>query len=81
MSRKRKAKKFAKKHPVITFIVILLIVAIVGCFVLHTAGVIYIPFLDGILTNTEQTDSTSSSDEKTEVEATGGTFTAEDIEF
>lgn len=80
MSRKRKAKKFAQKHPVITFIVILLIVAIVGCFVLHTAGVIYIPFLDGILTNTEQTDSTSSSDEKTEVEATGGAFTAEDIE-
>ncbi len=45
---RRKAKKIAKKHPVLVVIAVLLIVAIVGCCVLHKKGVIHIPFLDKV---------------------------------
>lgn len=66
---KKHAKKMAKKHPVLTVIIILLVVSIVGCFVLHTQGVIHIPFLDGIL----------SDDEREPTESVGGAFTEQDI--
>ena len=66
---KKHAKKLAKKHPILTFIVIVLVVCIVSCFVLHTQGVIHIPFLDGIL----------SDDEREPTESVGGAFTEQDI--
>ena len=66
---KAKAKKFARKHPIITVIVVLLVVAIATCCVLHTQGVIRIPFLDGIF----------NKEEREETESVGGAFTAQDI--
>ena len=38
-----------KKHPIFTAIVLLLVVAIIGCVVLHRKRVIHIPFLDTII--------------------------------
>lgn len=66
---RKKIKKVAKKHPVLVFVVFLLIVAIVGTCVLHKKGIIHIPFLDSIL----------PQDKETEVDSQGGAFTEEDI--
>lgn len=68
---KKAAKKAAKKHPVLVAIVVILVVAIVGCLVLHRKGVIHVPFLDSIIPQEES---------KEDIGATGGEFTAEDIE-
>ena len=69
---KRQAKKLAKKHPILTVIIILLVVAIVGCCVLHTQGVVHIPFLDGIFSDEQKHD-------HEQTQSQGGAFTAEDI--
>ena len=69
---KKQAKKLAKKHPILTVIIILLVVAIVGCCVLHTQGIVHIPFLDGIFSDEEK-----HNHEQTQSQ--GGAFTAEDI--
>ena len=66
---KKKTKKFAKKHPIITAIAIVIVIAIATCCVLHTQGVIRIPFLDSIF----------GKEEKEETESVGGAFTAQDI--
>lgn len=56
----KKAKKAAKKHPALVFIVVLLlVVALVGCYVLHTKGIIDIPFLND--SSSSSIDDTSSS--------------------
>lgn len=65
-------RKAAKKHPVLVTIAILLIVAIAGCCILHRKGVIHIPFLDKFIPQ--------EINENTDVDATGGEFTSEDIE-
>lgn len=55
-------KKIAKKHPVLVVIAILLIVAIVGCCVLHKKGVIHIPFLDKVFPPEENQESIITDD-------------------
>ena len=45
---KKQVKKAAKKYPVLFFIIVLLVVAIVGCYILHTKGIIHIPFLNDV---------------------------------
>ena len=65
MSKKRVSKKtqkqvnkIAKKHPILVFIIVLiLVVAVVGCYVLHSKGIINIPFLN----SEESTESGESS--------------------
>ena len=59
---RRKVKKIAKKHPVLVVIAILLIVAIVGCCVLHKKGVIHIPFLDKVFPPEENQESIITDD-------------------
>ncbi len=56
---KKQVKKAAKKHPILIFIVFLLVAAIVGCYVLHNKGIIHIPFLDG----TESSENIESSED------------------
>ena len=63
---KKHVKKAAKKYPALFFIVVLLVVAIVGCYVLHTKGIIHIPFLN----DTESSESGESS---------GGVFENDDL--
>lgn len=58
---KKQVKKAAKKHPILIFIVFLLIAAIVACYVLHTKGIIHIPFLDGA--ESSQSEEYSSEEE------------------
>ena len=44
---KKRAIKTAKRHPFLTlFIILVLIIAIVGCCILHKKKIIHIPFLD-----------------------------------
>lgn len=64
------AKKAAKKHPVATFIVVLLVVAIVGCCVLHRKRIIHLPFLDGIIPQESVVE---------DVDGKGGAFSEQDI--
>ena len=86
MSRKSKkrVKKFAKKHPILTFIIVVILLALIGCCVLHTAGVVHIPFLDSIL-STENTNGASSGNGNKpnkpadSVDSQGGAFTETDI--
>lgn len=59
--RKTKTKKFIRKHPVLTFIIILLVLALVGTYVLHTKGIIHIPFLDENSSHNEDSSSSQSS--------------------
>lgn len=59
--RKTKTKKFIRKHPVLTFIIILLVLAIVGTYVLHTKGIIHIPFLNENFSHSEESSSAQSS--------------------
>ena len=79
---KKQVKKAAKKHPILVFIVFLLIAAIVGCYVLHTKGIIHIPFLNGTDSSesTESTESTESSEssESTESSESSGDLLEED---
>ncbi len=72
----KKFKKFAKKHPIFAFILTILIIAIVGCAVLHTTGVVNIPFLDGILSSQEEENNKKPSQT---VGSQGGAFTDGDI--
>ena len=61
----KKVNKIAKKHPVLVFIVVLLlVVAIVGCYILHSKGIINIPFLN--------TDESSESSSDTGGSSSGG---------
>ena len=57
---KKQVKKAAKKYPVLFFIIVLLVVSIVGCYILHTKGIIHIPFLNDVESN-ESTESGESS--------------------
>ena len=66
-SKKKQMRSFAKKHPILTTIIIILVLAIVGCFVLHTQGIIHIPFLDSILKSEESVDTDDSSDSHVEI--------------
>lgn len=68
--QERQIKKTAKKHPVLVAIVLLLVVAIIGCCVLHKKGIIHIPFLDTILPQEQEVN----------VDSKGGEFTEEDIQ-
>ena len=58
---KKQVQKAAKKHPILIFIVFLLIAAIVACYVLHTKGIIHIPLLDGA--ESSQSEEYSSEEE------------------
>ncbi len=60
MAKRRKAKKIAKKHPFLVFLVIVLVLAIVGCYLLHQKGIIHIPFLDKITSSTSSSTDDSS---------------------
>ncbi len=70
-------EKTAKKHPVLIVIIVLLVIAIVTCCVLHTKGVIHIPFLDNIFS---QEDTRDDDGENWNVDASGGAFSAQEIE-
>ncbi|MBQ8429487.1 MAG: MBL fold metallo-hydrolase [Clostridia bacterium] len=72
--QQKQIKRAAKKHPILVTIVILLIIAIVGCYLLHQRGIIHIPFLD-----TSSSQSAGSDGDDIEVGAQGGAFTNEDI--
>ena len=63
---KKQVKKAAKKYPFLVFIAFLLIVAIVGCYVLHMKGIIHIPFLKD--TESSQSEGSSSNSEDIETE-------------
>lgn len=63
---KKQVKKAAKKYPFLVFIAFLLIVAIVGCYVLHMKGIIHIPFLKE--TESSQSEDSSSNSEDIETE-------------
>ena len=77
---RRKAQKIAKKHPVLVVIAILLIVAIVGCCVLHKKGVIHIPFLDKVFPAEQpQTEQPVEGDGVPTVEYTSTEFSAQAV--
>ena len=80
MSRRsnKKFKKFAKKHPILAFIITILVIAVVGCAVLHSAGVIHIPFLDGILSSEQENNGGNKKPSQT-VGSQGGAFSETDI--
>ena len=85
--QKKQIQKVAKKHPILLTIVCLLIIAVVGCYLLHQKGIIHIPFLDNATSSQtsspddeeENSSQTSSPDDDIEVGAQGGAFTTEDI--
>ena len=82
MARKRNKKKnFIKKHPFFTFILLLIIVAIVGCFVLHKKGIIHVPFLDNLLStessSSEISDGNSVGENNSSIESSESSSSAE----
>ncbi|MBQ8291719.1 MAG: MBL fold metallo-hydrolase [Clostridia bacterium] len=78
--RRKAARRMAKKHPVLTTVVIVLVLLLIGCCVLHTQGVIHIPFLDSLLTQDEEnTGANGTKDSSQTVEGQGGAFTEEVI--
>lgn len=84
MARKRNKKKnFIKKHPFFTFVLVLIILAIVGCFVLHKKGMIHVPFLDTLFSSTERGESISmeesSSSESSESSSSQETINADGL--
>ncbi len=68
----KKLKKTAKKYPVLVAIVIILMIALVGCYFLNQKGIIHIPFFDKFTSSTPK--------DNLEVGAQGGAFSDEDIE-
>lgn len=83
MSKKsthRKVKKLAKKYPVLAVIAVILIVAIVGCYVLHQKGIIHVAFLDNVFpTEQPQTEQPVEGDGVPTVESTSTEFSAQAI--
>ena len=72
--QQKQIRKAAKKHPILVTIIFLLIIAVVGCYLLHQKGIINIPFL-----NTSSSESDKPDGDDVEVGAQGGAFTNEDI--
>ncbi len=72
--QQKQIRKAAKKHPILVTIIFLLIIAVVGCYLLHQKGIINIPFL-----NTSSSESAEPDGDDVEVGAQGGAFTNEDI--
>ena len=61
-STRKKVKKYAKKYPVLAVIAVILIVAIVGCCVLHQKGIIHVAFLDKVFPPEEKQESIITDD-------------------
>ena len=61
-STRKKVKKYAKKYPVLAVIAVILIVAIVGCCVLHQKGIIRVAFLDKFFPPEEEQESIITDD-------------------
>lgn len=58
----RKVEKVAKKHPFLVIVALFLVVALVGVCLLHKKGIIYIPFLDGIIPQDENQEDIITDD-------------------
>ena len=79
MAKKDTAKQteeFAKKNPALFIIIIILVVAIVGCTLLHGYGYVNIPLLDNFLAFNALNQPSS---DKEPVSSQGGAFTDEDV--
>ena len=73
--------KLCKKNPTAFIIIVVLVIAIVGCFALHGYGVVNIPFLNAVLEyNSLNADNPADlGGEKDPVASQGGAFTSEDV--
>ena len=68
--KSKQAKKFVKKHPVLSFVLFLLVISIVGVYVLHQQKIIHLSFLDKLFPNSSPSETLNGE---------GGAFTEEDI--